>query len=541
MLAARLRGEPRRIIKMNTKMTLAKNATASGAAGLALLTAGCVVGPDFVPPEAPVAGHWAEGGGGGVSVKRGDLVAWWKVFDDPVLDRLVAQASEQNLSLQLAGLRVMEARAQLGIAVGSQYPQVQVATGDLSYNRNPALAKPGFAAASIGFDASWELDLWGKYRRGIESANANLLANVADYNDVVVSITAEVAQTYVTIRSLEARIDTAEENIVTQTRSTEITKALWDEGEKSELDYQQAATTLYETQSTVPGFEIALKQAQHSLAILLGLPPQQMSGLLAGASAIPAAPATIMVGIPSDLLRRRPDLRQAEMQAAAQCAQIGVAKADLYPRLSLLGSIGWNATNSGSRSLGDLFNSTTFGGDIGPSATWNVLNYGRIRNNVRVQDAVFQQAMTNYQQLVLNAAGEVEDAIVGFQRSRTQAALLNKAVAASQRALDLAQLQYKEGQADFQRVLDSTRTLSQQQDQYIQTVGNISTNVVALYKALGGGWQIGGVADYVPVNVRDEMEERTNWGRLLDDPHRSPTPASAAVKKKIKGKPGGLP
>lgn len=509
--------------------------TCATVAGLGLLLSGCVVGPGFETPGAAVADHWAEGKGPAVTAGRKELVAWWKVFNDPVLNRLVAKASKQNLSLQLAGLRVMEARAQLGIAVGQAYPQVQQATGDLSYNRNGSLPSDrNFTAASVGFDASWELDLWGKYRRGTESASANLLANVAGYDDVVVSLTAEVAQTYVVIRTLEERIATAKQNIVTQTRSTEITKDLWDEGQKDELDYQQAATTLYATQSTVPALEISLKQAEHSMAILLGMPPQKMSGDLSGSKGIPVPPATIAAGIPSDLLRRRPDLRQAEFQAAAQCAQIGIAKSDLYPRLSLLGSMGWNASDSGSNSLGDLFNSTSFGGNIGPSATWNVLNYGRIKNNVRVQDAAFQQALTNYRQLVLNAAGEVEDAIVGFERSRTQAALLKKSVDASQRALDLSTLQYKEGQNSFQRVLDSTRTLAQQQDQYIQTMGNISTNVAALYKALGGGWQAAKPATYVPTEVRKTMEARTDWGQMLGSPKNQP-PASAPTSGKKSG------
>lgn len=511
------------------------------AAAFLLSVGGCMVGPDFQVPEAAVAAAWAESDAEGISAKRGDLLEWWEVFGDPVLNRLVKQAADENLTLQVAGLRVMEARAQLGIALGNAWPQVQQATGGLSYNRNPAFApKPEFTAGSVGFDASWELDLWGKYRRGIESANANLLANVAGYEDVVVSLTAEVARTYTLIRSLQERIATAKENIETQKQSAAITKALWDDGAKSELDYQQAATTLYSTEATVPALEISLKQAEHSLAILLGQPPQDMAKLLGGPGGIPQAPAAIAAGIPSDLLRRRADIRQAEYQAAAQCAQIGIAKTDLYPRISLLGSIGWNSTNIGSQSLNDLFNSTTFGGDIGPSASWNVLNYGRIENNVRVQDAVFQEALANYQQLVLSAAGEVEDAVVGFSRSHTQAALLKKSVDASQRALELAMLQYKEGQSTFQRVLDSTRSLSQQQDQYIQTMGNITTSAIALYKALGGGWQEGGRASYVPVDVRREMEERTNWGPLLE-PAEVSAPSSAPVKNRIKGKPGGMP
>ncbi len=485
---------------------------------MVLFLMGCAVGPDFKPPGAATAGKWEEGDGSRVTSSPAELVQWWKIFGDPVLNRLVKKAAKQNLSVELAGLQVMESRALLGIAIGNAYPQVQQATGDLSYNRNPNLApNPEFSAASVGLDASWELDLWGKYRRGVESSNASLLASVAGYNDVLVSITAEVARTYIAIRTLEMRIKTAKENIEIQVKSSAVTKALWDEGAKSELDFQQAETTLYTTRAQVPELEISLKQAQHSLAILLGIPPQNMAALLKGASGIPIPPDTITAGIPADLLRRRPDIRQAEFQAAAQSAQIGVAKAELYPRLSLVGSIGWNATNTGSQSLSNLFNTSTFGGDIGPSATWNILNYGRIKNNVRVQDAVFQQALTNYSLSVLNAAGEVEDAIVGFQRSQVQAGLLKQSVDAASRALELSTIQYKEGQSSFQRVLDSTQALSQQQDQHIQTLGNISNNAVALYKALGGGWQKTGRQSYIPATTQKQMEERTKWGKLLKD------------------------
>lgn len=491
--------------------------------GMALFSIGCAVGPDFKLPGTVIEGKWEEGGGMEVSSSPAELVGWWKVFKDPVLNRLVKKSAKQNLTVELAGLQVMEARALLGIAMGNAYPQVQQATGDLSYNRNPNLApNPEFSAASVGLDASWELDLWGKYRRGIESSNANLLASVAGYNDVLVSITAEVARTYITIRTLEMRIKTANKNIEIQIKSSAVTKALWDEGAKSELDFQQAETTLYTTRAQVPELEISLKQAQHSLAILLGIPPQNMTALLKGSTGIPQPPTTITAGIPADLLRRRPDIRQAEYRAAAQSAQIGVAKAELYPRLSLLGSIGWNATNTGSQSLSNLFNTSTFGGDIGPSATWNILNYGRIKNNVRVQDAVFQQALTNYSLSVLNAAGEVEDAIVGFQRSRVQAGLLKQSVDAASRALELSMIQYKEGQSSFQRVLDSTRTLSEQQDQHIQILGNISNNVVALYKALGGGWQETGRNSFIPSATRKQMEARTKWGDLLEDQKELP-------------------
>ena len=496
-------------------------------AALALLS-GCTIGPDFENPEAPVAAGWSESDER-ISHSPADTIEWWKRFDDPVLDRLVKKASEQNLTIELAGLRVMQSRAELGIAIGNAYPQLQQASGNLLYTRNPALL-PGdtkFTSAFVGLDASWELDLWGRFRRGITASEANLLADVAGYHDALVAVTAEVASTYITIRVLEQRIATAQRNIEIQQETTDISKALWDDGEKSRLDYEQARTTLLTTQARVPALEISLQQSHHALAILLGQPPQKMDGLLRGRDTIPSPSAEIAAGVPADLLRQRPDIRQAEFQAAAQSEQIGIALTDLYPRLSLLGSIGWSASDAPGGDLGKLFNTTAFGGSIGPTATWNVLNYGRIRNNVRVQDAAFQQALTNYQQTVLSAAGEVEDAIVGFGKSHIRANLLKESVEAAQTSLDLAVLKYKAGEADFQRVLDSTRALDQQQDQFIQAEGDIALNAVSLYKALGGGWAKNGRPAFITDRSRDQMTKRTRWGRLLD-PDR-PRQKSSAI------------
>jgi len=474
-----------------------------------------MVGPDFEPPKASVASNWTESAESVLTSKPEDHPEWWKVFDDPVLDELVRRAHEQNLTLQIAGLKVLQARAELGVAGGQLYPQLQQLRADYGYHPNPGAAGGSFSAASFGFDTSWELDLWGKYRRGVESADANLFASVASYDDVLVSLTAEVARTYVLIRSLEQRIITAEKNIQIQTRALEITQVLSDGGTVSELDVQQAATTLHTTQASVPGLRISLRQAEHALSTLLGMPPEAVPDILAGSKEIPSAPAEVAVGIPADLLRRRPDIRQAEFQAAAQCARIGVARAELYPSLSLIGTLGWGATDAAGASLGDVFKSSSFDADIGPSVRWNIFNYGRIKNQVRAQDAVFQQSIANYQNVVLGAATEVEDAMVGFLQSREQADYLRQSVKSSQRALDLAMLQYTEGITDYQRVLDTTRSVTVQQDQYIATMGNITLNLVAMYKALGGGWQVRLGKPFVPEGVQQQMSERTKWGKML--------------------------
>jgi NodT family efflux transporter outer membrane factor (OMF) lipoprotein len=483
-----------------------------------------MIGPDFTPPEAPVASKWKESEGKFAKSEPVLDVKWWEVFNDPVLDKLIQLAYQQNLTLQIAGLRVLEARAQLGVVAGSLYPQVQQGTGAYSYNRaSSSGGDPYFNAASAGFDAAWELDFWGKFRRAIQSADANLMANMASYDDVLVTLTAEVARSYVQIRTFEERIHLAQQNISIQKRALSISEARFISGAVSELDVQQAKTLLSTTQAAIPGLQISLRQTQHALSILLGMPPQDLDGLLKGPEIIPDAPAEVAVGIPADLLRRRPDIRQAELQAIAQCAQIGVAKADLFPSISLLGSLGWSVNDTGQYSLGDLFKASSFGFSVGPSFQWNVLNYGRIRNNVRVQDARFQQTLTNYRNTVLNAAREVEDAMTGFMRSKIQAGYLQKSVDAAKRTSEISMIQYTAGAITYQSVLSSTQSLAQQQDQNAQTRGNIAVNLVAMYKALGGGWEVRLGKDFVPAPVREQMGKRTDWGELLNIHNQKPS------------------
>jgi NodT family efflux transporter outer membrane factor (OMF) lipoprotein len=438
------------------------------------------------------------------------------VFNDPVLDELIQTAYEQNLSLQIAGLRVLQARAQLGIVTGDVYPQLQQMTGDYNRVKNPGTPSDYFNDSSFGFDAAWELDFWGKFRRGIQSADASLISSIASYDDVLVSLTAEVARTYVQIRTFQERIRLAEENIKIQKRALELATVQFEVGTVTELDKQQATTNLRSTQASVPGFQISLRQAQHALSILMGMPPGDLNNTLGDSSDIPTAPAEVAVGIPADLLRRRPDIKQAELQAAAQCAQIGVSRAELFPSFSLNGTMGWSANNSGENSLGDMFTKTSYGFSFGPSFAWNFLNYGRLKNQVRVQDALFEQALINYQEVVLEAAQEVEDAMVGFLLSQSQAKYLKEGSEAAKRSSALSMIQYKEGIIEYQRVLDSNLALTQQQDQYAQTRGEIITNLIAMYKALGGGWQVRLGEDFVPADVQKEMGERTDWGELLE-------------------------
>jgi NodT family efflux transporter outer membrane factor (OMF) lipoprotein len=493
---------------------------------IALFLTGCAVGPDFVQPDAPVDEEWAESDDPQIKSEPADHSEWWKVFSDPVLDSLIDTAYRQNLSLQIAGLRIMEARAQLGVAAGFQYPQVQQFAGAATANQisenasNAALADRFNYNYAFGFDAAWELDFWGRFRRGVESAEANLLSSVALYDDALVTLTAEVARAYVLIRTLEEQIRITRENVKIQKRSLEITEARFEGGLVTELDKQQARSLLRGTESAIPLFETGLRQAMNGLSILLGLPPGELKDVMVGSGDIPAAPPEVVVGIPAELLRRRPDIRQVELQAAAQSARIGVAKADLYPQFSLVGSIGLQSSDKGGApsnfaTFSDLFDSNSLTYFLGPTVQWPILSYGRITNRVRVQDARFQQLIVNYQNTVLEAYREVEDALVGFLKKQEEAALTTDSVEALKRSVDLALLQYREGIVDYQRVLDTQRGLVDEQVRLTETNGDIILNLIAMYKALGGGWQIRQGQDFVNEETKEVMGERTNWGKLL--------------------------
>ncbi len=495
-------------------------------ASLLLMLGGCtMLGPDFKTPEAQVPQAWSEQDKELFhKPSQDESIAWWTEFNDPVLDQLIQTAYAQNLSLRSAGLRILEARAQLGIVKGRLFPQVQEANGDLfTIGTTGPSDNRYYNVASVGFDAGWEMDFWGKFRRGIESADANLLATLADYDDVLVSLTAEVARTYVNICTLEERIRLAEQNTKIQQNGLQLVQDQFDAGVVTELDLLQAETLLFSTQATIPNLTAGLFSHKHALAVLLGMLPEDLKKVLDGTEKIPKITADIAVGAPAELLRRRPDIRRAEMQAAAQSAQIGIARADLFPSFTLFGSLGWSVNDIGNNSLGDLFDANSFTYSFGPTFKWNLFNYGRLKNQVRVQDARLQQLITSYQNTVLGAAREVEDSLTGIVYAKREAEFLLKGITSSQKSMELARIQYEEGFVDYQRVLDSTRALTQKQDQYAQVQGAITVNYISLYKALGGGWQIREGQEYLPQETIDQMKARTDWGNLLE----TPTPAGA--------------
>jgi NodT family efflux transporter outer membrane factor (OMF) lipoprotein len=489
------------------------------AAGAALLSAACTtVGPDFQRPSVPWLETWT---GGSLQTlpapppgpRSAGAVEWWRHFNDPVLDQLVAEAQRANPNVRTAGLRVMEARAQLGIAGSTLQAQVRQATGELLWAGERKAGGPDVSAVSLsaGLQIGWEIDFWGKFRRGIESADAAYFASIAQYDDLQVLMAAQVASLYSSIRTLEAKLVIARESAKIQKRSLEITERLFKGGNDSELDVQQAKSQYLATLATIPLLETALRQTQNALGTLLARPPGPLPEMAAGTSTVPRPPAQVVVDLPAELLRRRPDIRAAEMLMAAQSAQIGVSAAELYPSISLLGLIGLSATsvNGSARAL-------NWG--LGPNLVWNVFDQGRLTNAVLLQDARFQQLHEQYQDTVLRAAREVDDAAVGFVRTGEQIEFLEGAVKAAQRSLDIATIQYREGLIDFSRVLDAQRVLFLQQDQLASSRGSLAQNLVALYKAMGGGWEAARSRPILDDATRGTMNRRNDWKGLLEAP-----------------------
>jgi NodT family efflux transporter outer membrane factor (OMF) lipoprotein len=500
---------------------------------LVLLLSACAVGPKYTRPPTPLNDNWSAKAEPHVNTQAAPNESWWKDFKDPALDQLIELAYHQNLPLQVAGLRIMESRAALGIAIGRQYPQVQDAfasatavgltqrTADnLNVNRN-------FWDNQVGFDAAWEADFWGKFHHDVQAHTASHLATVADYDNAVVSLTAEVARTYAVIRTFEVLVEQARTNAGLQEEGLRIADARFRHGATSELDVTQATALLETTRTSIPKLESSLQQSENALSTLLGQPTGSIQAVVAGAKGIPTAAADVIVSLPAELLRRRPDVRSAELLAIAQCARIGVAKADLYPRFVLFGSIGTEGLSGAephgsSLDFGNIFGAGSFFYSFGPRLIWPILNYGRLKNNIRVQDAQFQQTLVSYYNTVLKAAQEVEDALVGYLKSQEALVSAQKAVEAARRSVDLAIAQYREGAVDYQRVLDAERVQLQVENELTRTQSAIATNRIALYKALGGGWEQRKGDLVVPQNMQTQMQERTDWGDLLSKPVATP-------------------
>lgn len=453
--------------------------------------AGCAVGPNYHSPQTNVPTQWASILTGGETTEQTNLVEWWKNFGDTDLNSFIERAAQSNFTLQSAEARVREARAQQGVVSGRFWPSL---SGDGSYSRNrwgknsfpplPPTTPLNFNSFNAGFDAAWELDIFGGTRRNIEAANAKVGAAVYGQRDVLISLLAEVARNYIEARGFQQRLAITLQNIQVQQKILDLTKNRYQNGLSSDLDVQQAEALLNDTQAQVPSLESGYQQSVYALGVLLAQPPGALLDQMSAEKPIPITPPTVPVGLPSDLLQRRPDIQRAERELAAATAKIGIATADLFPKFSLIGMGGFE-----SLSASNWFDYVSRYGSVGPSVQWEIFSAGSIRANIKVQNAREEQALDSYQQTVLTALQDTESALTSYAKEKVRRESLSQSVEANKKALDLSTQLYKNGLADFLRVLDSERSLYLAQDALIQSDQTISLNLVQLYKALGGGWQ----------------------------------------------------
>ncbi|MFM7538370.1 MAG: efflux transporter outer membrane subunit [Planctomycetota bacterium] len=489
---------------------------------------GFKVGPQYAKPPAPVAEQWIDNADKRISPNTDDHRKWWTSFRDPNLDSLICMAAGQNLSLREAGFRVLASRAKLGIAVGEFFPQSQFANaGFLQYGLSTAVANRQFIAQAYyplwnyGAGLAWELDFWGKYRRAIEAASSALDASVESYDNMLVILLGDVAESYVRMRFFENQAEIAASVAQFQKESLTIAQARFRGGLTSEVDVDQAQADLSKTQAEIPNFQAFARIENNRLCNLLGIAPEDLEKRL-GKGPIPSAGKDVVTGIPAELLSRRPDVRQAERQAAEACANIGVATSELYPHISIAGNFGWSAL-----SYGNLYSPEAFGGTIGPSFRWNIFNYGRLVNHVRLQDANFQAAIANYQQVVVKAGAEVEDGLVRFLKGQERAKELETAVEAAKKAATIAQAQYKAGTVDFNRVSLLQEKLLDRQLSLANAQREVAAGLVMTYKALGGGWQIRlDGCEPTPIVENGSIAQPTDLPKpRRDDPESEAAPA----------------
>jgi len=485
---------------VGTLLRRARHVAAAAALGVGL--AGCTplqqyihngfkVGPNYGKPPAPVANQWIDANHPRLLPTTENLDKWWTVFNDPVLDSLIGKGYKQNLSLREAGFRILQARAELGIAVGFLFPQHQDAEGGYVHKgvsvkvaNRQATPQRWFDNWANGFGLSWELDFWGKFRREIESYSARLDASIENYDYVLVTLLGDVGTYYTQLRVAQKQLEYVNTNIDLQEKTLDIAKTRFKNGLTSELDADQAESTLDQTKALKAQVEIQIRQAANRLCFLLGIPTVDLQPKL-GPGGIPNAPPTVAAGIPCQVLMNRPDVRQAEREAAALSAKIGVADADFYPAVSIVGTLGYAA-----QEFPQMFNSQAFYGQIGPSFQWNILHYGRIVNHVAFEDARFQEKAVAFQNTVLKANEEAENSIIFYLKSHERAQHLQDSVKANEKAVQIALAQYGAGTVDFNRVSLLEQNLVQQQIEQAKAQGDIALGLVGIYRALGGGWEI---------------------------------------------------
>lgn len=502
----------------------------------AFFLVGCTKrGPDFSTPEAPKLSKELQTKS---QESAKELAVWWKIFNDPTLDSLIQQATTQNLDIQAAGLRILQSRTLLGISNGLQYPQQQRVSGAYT-----TTYRGGFSdMTTINFDLGWEMDIWGKYARGIESAEAQLYASIAGYRDIMLSVVAEVARNYTIYQTTKERIEYARRNIAIQERVTKLTELQYHAGNVSELDMQQARTQLYNTKASLPALNLAKIKAINALAVLLGTTSDKVQMILQskedkennaaferyltatknGTIKLATDTNRLMdVGyislpefdpykkIDASLLLQRPDIKAAEYRAHAASAKIGEKEAKLYPSFTLFGTIGLNSPSI----LGENVSVSA-----GPAFSWDILHYDRLKNQVRLADAQFEEALVNYSKKVLQASQDVSNALHAYVSTQEQLKERKKALEATVRAFNISVRQYQDGLVSYQRLLSTVEKLTFTQDVYAQTRGAMASDAILLYKALGGGWKGSDDQSYLSKAHKESLEKRgVDWGDYLDE------------------------
>jgi multidrug efflux system outer membrane protein len=458
------------------------------------MVTGCAVGPDYQPIETPVPDAWAGPTPETVSPAVLDMAVWWKSFDDPVLASLVERVMASNLDMKLAQARIRQARAVRGISVsglgpainaGGSFQRSQTSLGGTLEGKN-GVSDDGVIANlyQTGFDAAWELDVFGGVRRGVEAADADLLAAEEDRNSIRVTLAAETAVNYINLRGYQQQIIIARNNLTAQQHNAGLTRKKYQAGLSSALDTVNADALAASTAAQIPLLESSAQQAIYSLSLLIAREPGTLLPELRVPSPIPAAPPSVPVGVPSELLRRRPDIRSAEARIHAATARIGVATADLFPKFTLSGSSGFQGSDSNS-----WLNWSNWFWSYGPSVNWQIFNTGKTLSNIELNKALEEQSFISYQQTVLTALQEVDNALIASAKEREHYQALSTAVAANRKAVFLATELYRHGQSDYLNVLIAQRSLYTSEDALVQSTRTVSTNLVALYKALGGGWE----------------------------------------------------
>ncbi len=451
---------------------------------------GCAVGPDYVEPDISPPDLWNQELSRGLERGDSDFRTWWSQFEDPVLEGLIERASAGSLDIRIALARIDTAAARRGIARGEWFPTVDGAATyqrtRLSESTDPFIPPPNertddFYEAGVG--GSWELDFFGRIRRTVESATADLDAAIEDYRDVLVVLYAEIGLGYINVRTLQARIAFNEANIAAQRGTLEVVRNRNKAGLVGDLDVRQAEENLGATESLLPFLRQQLVQEINRLSVLIGEPPAALHTVLSAPAPIPSLPTEVVVGLPYDLLRQRPDIRAAERTLASQTARIGAATADLYPRFSLVGSFTLNA-----RDFSDWGEWASRAFSFGPSMLWNIFDGGRIRSNIRVQDALTEQSLASYELTVLESLEDVESSMVAFVEEQNRRDALERSAVASSQAVELVKTLYRTGLTDFQNVMDTERSLFQRQDELAESRGLVAENLISVYRSLGGGW-----------------------------------------------------